>query len=1059
MRKKFLFSILLFCGTLLSLNAQNTQWETNGQRHYRRATELLEKQKYGAASRSFDRYLASEDANELQRVNAEYYKANCALNLDQPVAEQMFQDFVQEHPHHPLSKRAYFDLGNYYWNKKKWEKAIQYYEEADLDLLSAEEEQAAKFNLAYAYYQDKQVDKAAPLFNVLKHDVKKNKYTYASAYYSGVINEKKGNYPEALADFDIAGENATYKAVVPYMKSLIYYKQSENKDKLLEYAIPLLESNQKVKDADKIAGLVGSAYFDREEYEKATKYLEEYAKKGKKDPELLYRLGYSNLQLGNNEEAAESLKQVASSEDSLGQFASYYLGEAYLALDNKQYALSALEAASRADFHQGVKESAMFDLGKLHYEQGNYDRSIKTLKNFEQTFPNSKHGSESKELLAQSYRHTNDYEEAIKYIESLGYKSESIKEAYQEVTFRRGTEMFNKSRTQEAMDYFTKSIGYPYDKDLLVQAYFWRAETKSRRYMWDEAKNDYAAVFRNAEANSEYHLKSRYGIGYSYFNAAGRLAEQGDAQASQEQYRKALQHFEVYAQKLENQRDRQHYGNALLRIGDCNFLLRDYDQALKSYDKAIASGRRGRAYAHLRKAEVLGRQGNVDEASKNYDIVIQEFGESPYRTEATYKKANLSYENQRFADASKHFTFFINKEKNSELIPLAYLKRGISYQNRGDEKLALEDMETILSLYCTNPAANDAIQVARELLIQPGSSDNTKINRYNKLEDDYASCNPNSETTENLVFDGAVRFFYDGHYDQAVGKFENFLDKYPKSKKRGEALYFLGDSYYSLENYDEAERRFEELLKEGAGTNYMRTVRSLARLNAHVEDYPDSKTYHEKWLEVVTSQSQQRKALQGLMESCYALGQYDSTKTFADQLIAAGGHKPEASLYKAKANYKKGNLDLAYTGFVELMQTSQDENGAEANYMAGKVLYDQEKYSEAIDTLARSSDHFMAYPEWVGNCFLLIGESYESMNEDFQARETYQSLVDYFPGGEVVDEAKRRIKMLDDKEAEARKEKVQEIDLESGKVEEQPTEQGSDEDLLEEPEELDIDDK
>ena len=113
-----------------------------------------------------------------------------------------------------------------------------------------------------------------------------------------------------------------------------------------------------------------------ENYSKAAAYFNAYldAKKSS-DKEINYRAGYANLKDGKTQKSIEYFKEVADSKDSLGQYASYYLGQAYIADNNKVYALTALTEASRSTFNASIQEAALFDVARLNYELEHFDQS------------------------------------------------------------------------------------------------------------------------------------------------------------------------------------------------------------------------------------------------------------------------------------------------------------------------------------------------------------------------------------------------------------------------------------------------------------------------------------------------------------------------------------------------------------------------------------------------------------------------------------------------------------------------------------------------------------
>ena len=57
--------------------------------------------------------IAKTTTSEFRRKEANFYVALCALQLEQPNAEDLFLDFLKKSPNDPLANRAYYELGPY----------------------------------------------------------------------------------------------------------------------------------------------------------------------------------------------------------------------------------------------------------------------------------------------------------------------------------------------------------------------------------------------------------------------------------------------------------------------------------------------------------------------------------------------------------------------------------------------------------------------------------------------------------------------------------------------------------------------------------------------------------------------------------------------------------------------------------------------------------------------------------------------------------------------------------------------------------------------------------
>src|SRR6188768_2522224 len=94
----------------LTVFSQNTLVKSPDYDNFRTGLELLDHEKYGAAREAFERFVLTGQ-NDLRSIDAEYYIAFSALNLFNPDAENLFQNFINKYPYHTKAASAYYDLG------------------------------------------------------------------------------------------------------------------------------------------------------------------------------------------------------------------------------------------------------------------------------------------------------------------------------------------------------------------------------------------------------------------------------------------------------------------------------------------------------------------------------------------------------------------------------------------------------------------------------------------------------------------------------------------------------------------------------------------------------------------------------------------------------------------------------------------------------------------------------------------------------------------------------------------------------------------------------------
>ena len=104
-------------------------------------------------------------------------------------------------------------------------------------------------------------------------------------------------------------------------------------------------------------------------------------------------------------------------------------------------------------------------------------KAIKAFAEFDKLFPNSSRKEKSQELLSDAYVYSNNYNEALVYLESQSYLTPKMKENYQHVAYLKAVELYNKREFDKAVVYFDKSLKYPVNKDIEAECQYLQGET------------------------------------------------------------------------------------------------------------------------------------------------------------------------------------------------------------------------------------------------------------------------------------------------------------------------------------------------------------------------------------------------------------------------------------------------------------------------------------------------------------------------------------------------------------------------------------------------------
>jgi tetratricopeptide (TPR) repeat protein len=702
---RILLFICSFCLIMSSLQAQQQLSQSRPERLFQKGTELVNHANFGAARKVFSEFLIEASPTDPRRGEAEYYLAFSALNLSNDDGEKLIDEFIASNPSSPKAATAYYDLANYFYTQKNYNKATGYFKKVDFPALTMDQQNQAHFNWGYSYFNLKKLDEALEQFNFVK--TVNSQYSPAANYYAGFIEYSKGLYAEALTDLRKAESNPSYASVVPYLIANVYYRQKKY-DELLSY-ITGLKNRTDLQNPQEIAMLTAEAYYFKGDYKNAVEGYEKFLAENpaKAESALLFRAGYSNYALNQVDKAISYLGRSAAAKDSVSYYSSYYLGIMYLKKGEKPLALNAFDYARKFPNDKKLAEEASFQFAKVSYDAGRPDQAIADFEKFLSTYPGSAHTNETKELLAQAYVNGNNFHKAIEYIESLPSRSPYIEQAYQKATYLKGAELFNKDDYAGAVLNFEKSLQYPRDASYVALASYWAAESYSVGRKYDEAIRHYQKVLETgAAAEPELQLKTRYGLGYAHYNLKA--------------YDKALFNFREFVNK--GSRTTPNHTDGLIRLADCFYAAKQYDEALGMYTRARNIGSPDNDYVLLQGGVINGIQRKYGESRSQLTALIQNYPKSTYRDEGLFQRAQFDIEQGNSQAAIDGLTQLIREEPNSKFLPFAYMRRAASYFNLKQYDNTIVDYATIVKRYPTHPVAQEVLLPLQDALTAAGKS-------------------------------------------------------------------------------------------------------------------------------------------------------------------------------------------------------------------------------------------------------------------------------------------------------------------------------------------------
>lgn len=979
----------------LQVNAQGTLYQQGSEIDFQHALELYTKGQYSASKIEFAR-LADANLTENRNVELNYYYASAALRTENPDGPTLLEKFILDFPEAPLRNTAAMELGNHFFLARNYPKAIESYRKVDTETVYGDEKAEVWFKIGYSFFQLKNYRESLGYFEQAKRF--RSEYLPDSYYYAAYVYMVQNDDLKAIEDFKEAEKAAAYADKVPYMLASIYYRQKDF-DALISYAPPILE-RRGLEKKEAIQLLLAEAYYERGNYELAAINYMAFvqAKKGTLTREQQYKSGVSHYQTGKFGESSNFFKEVALQNDKLGQVSSYYLGHAYVKLNNPQFASNSFSNAYKSDQDPQIKEEALFNYAKVNLERGSFQDAVIALDTYLDSYGTGIHAKEAENLLSDALINTNSYLRAIEHMDKMANKSDRIKGAYQKVTFYQAMVYYRDKKYPGALQLLNKSQTYSIDKDLLIQSQFWKGEIHAANSNLPEAIKAYEAVLGLKPSPQNPHvIKTHYGLGYAYFNS--------------ENYPRAEVQFKAYTDKLRGSREKENYDDALLRLGDTYYVQKKFGDALEIFNRAIRENNSATDYAYFRAGVIQNFENRNAQAIDQLDKIINGFPSSRYLEDALFQKAQINMEMTRYAEARNGFSALISSRPNSPFIPFALEGRAVANYSLQEYEGAITDYKSILDNHPNSSNVDAALVGLQESLTLQG-----RAGEFSTYLSTYKKSNPGSNSLQVLEFENAKNLFFSQSYEASIRAFESFLRSYPNVSQSSEARFFIGDAHFRLNAKDKALDYFYQLENVSDAALRNRAIQRIGSLEFEKGNYQKAIPYFRSSGENARTKIEEYESYNGLMESFFLVDSYDSAIFYAERVMQLGEVNPDATpkslLVKGKSLQATGRFDQAKGVYEGLYSDFTTVQGAEGLYLLALILHDEGRFNESNVLVFDHSQRFGAYDFWYGKQFILLAKNYIKLNEAFQAKATLESVVENSTNELVKEEANQLLRSI-----------------------------------------------
>ncbi|MCX7550563.1 tetratricopeptide repeat protein [Xanthomarina sp. F2636L] len=513
---------------------------------------------------------------------------------------------------------------------------------------------------------------------------------------------------------------------------------------------------------------VAEYYFKNGKYAYAKKWydkVDENSLARNEREKFNFNNGYVAFSTKNFKDARKYLMRIENSQK-YGSQAKYYIG--FMAYETDDYN-QANQYFDQVSDNEKYREKLSYYQADLNFKLGKFEEAIKLAK---EQLPNSDRNevSELNKIIGESNFNLEKYAEAIPYLTE--YKGKQGKWNNTDY-YQLGYAYYKESNFEGAISEFNKIVD---GKNAVAQnAYYHLGES----YVESGKKQEALNAFRNA-SQMDFDLKIQEDAWLNYAKISYEIGNP---------YQATPQVLTSYLTKYPNTAYKEEIETLLI---DSYITSKNYQEALQllkgknSFENKVAYQK----VAFYRGLE-LYNEAKYQEALEMFSNSLKEPREAKFTTRATFWKAETNYVLTNYGDALIGFKQFQQQANASETpenkninynLAYTYFKQKnythaiLNYKqfisNQKDDLIRLNDAYLRLGdAHFVSSQYGEAIQAYDEAI------------KINKIDADYA------------FFQQAISYGYEGKASKKITELEAFLQKYPKSTLRDDAMFELGNSY------------------------------------------------------------------------------------------------------------------------------------------------------------------------------------------------------------------------------------------------------------------------
>jgi len=544
-------------------------------------------------------------------------------------------------------------------------------------------------------------------------------------------------------------------------------------------------------------------------------------------------------------------------------------------------------------------EEAEFAFAKKAFNDGFYSLAQENLEDFLRNFPATEHLYEAHLLLGRSLYYQNDLKRAYNEFDIV-LDAPNVSGFEDSAVYWTGDIYFKGKDYEKALGSYQKILDdYPASKYSgyaiysKAWAYYKLGSLEDAIIAFGEVVSKYnfekigmESLFKSCECE---YLLGRYadaGRSLSSFIEKYPLSDMtaesyyllGDAGFKQGEYNDSIGYFN---RAMSISPGSRWYAFALYRTAQGYFMIGNYDESARRFEECAKNSKNVFLIGNslLGMARNHEKKGMIDDALRICDDITVKFPKSDVSVEAYYIKAKMLNNRKKYKEAEEVCLAGIDKFASHAGSGKLYYELGWAYLKEGNNREALNQFETAAENLKNEKLISSALCKAGDIYLDAGDLDRA-MERYDTVLKFYAD----SPWADYAQFSVGNIFLAEKKFDRAILSFQSALTHFPGSllkekirfklalaylgredflraaeefgKLQGtEARFYLANSLYNMNKYEEALDIFKEIVKSSSDRSIVESAQyqigwcyyrmdkdmeAVDNFDAFLKRYPDS---------------------------------------------------------------------------------------------------------------------------------------------------------------------------------------------------------------------------